>query len=143
MIRIEGSEIRLEGTFETLLSETGKALFSIVQAMEKEIDGFEFEEAIAFVLKEFKDLRSSKHGLNQVPEEFIENFHKRFKKMKRKKDKIDNYIEYTSGIIDIDTSVRNPIQSALKGFSVDPRSADNIDIDDLKAIKRRKNGKKS
>lgn len=144
MIKVKGPEIQLEGTFQDLLKEAARAVHAIAKAMENELsEEFEYDEAVEYLVEEIallKKLDISDDDL--LPQEIEKEFFKQLDELRAEEGDSENWIEYTSGVTTIDTSVKNPIQSSLKGFHMDPRTSNTLDIDDLRAIGKAKKKKK-
>jgi hypothetical protein len=144
MIHIDGPEIKLEGNFSGLLKEISRALHAIATAMVKEIDDpeFEYDHAIEYVLNEI-DMLKEFVGSNEalLPKDVLKAFFKKLEKYRIEKGDSPSWVEYSAGK-EFNPNKKTTMKSMMKNFSIDPRTEDSLDINDLKAIKKAKKKKK-
>lgn len=150
MIRIDGIEIKLEGSFKTLMEEVARAVHAVAKAASDEFEGpsegeVTYDHVMEMVLDDVMKYKKMDNGhLPGIPEEVIDEFYESLQDLRDS----DNSNPRES-FIDFDTSRpnkaknRSMVQGIIKDVFTDERSGE-LDIDDLKAIKaaQKKNKKK-
>jgi len=134
MIHVDNHEIEMNGSFKRLLKEVAFALHTITNAVEQELDDVEYEEVIAHFMAELVALKKfAPTNNNVVPEDLELDFFKQLEDYRSHHGNDPDWVEYNSG--NPFKNKKNPIQSSLKGFIMDPRAQEEF-FDDKKKGKK-------
>ena len=148
MIRIDGVEIKLEGSFSTLIEEAARAVHSIAKAasdeFEKDTEGeVSYDHVMEMILESVSQFkRLDQGGSLGLPPEIVEDFYAQLQK-----ERARNTENPSQSFLDFDTSriTKNDgsriIQETIKGVYTDERNG-TLDVDDLKAINANKKKKR-
>ena len=118
MIKANGLEILLNGTFKELISEAARILHALASTAEKELENVGYDEIIQHILIDLSALKELSNN-DVIPEQLELEFHEQLEKYKNENSDNPDWIEFNSG--NPFTSKDNPIQASLKGFIMDPR----------------------
>jgi len=141
MINATGSEVLLNGSFKDLISEAARILHALGNTADRELDDVDYDEIIRHILIELAALKQFT-GSNSIPEELELEFFKQLEDYKREHGDDPDWIEFNSGNPFV--AKKNPIQTSLKGFIMDPRIQEEFDFseEDIEKPKKKKKGKK-
>jgi len=148
MIKIDGVEIAMEGSFGTLIREAARAIHTVAKAASEKFknDGEEevdYNTVVEHVLEELATLKKFdvNGGSVEMPDGVEDDFFIQLQNEREKNSDKESFIDYDTQRPDPDAATKI-IKSVIKDVYIDPRS-ETLDIEDLKAIKKAEKKKKN
>ncbi len=138
MLRIQGPEIEMEGSFGDMITEVARLMHAIAKEattkFEEETDGeVNYDHVVELILDELSKMKRFDENPDDIPQEILDEFLKEAVETRKEGNHSGSFIDYYTGKPDENTG-RSIIQSVIKDVFNDTRSGE-LDIDDLKAIK--------
>lgn len=138
MLRIQGPEIEMEGSFGDMITEVARLMHAIAKEaavkFEEETDGeVNYDHVVELILDELSKMKRFDENPDDIPQEILDEFLKEAVETRKEGNHSDSFIDYYTGKPNEGTG-RSIIQSVIKDVFNDTRNGE-LDIDDLKAIK--------
>jgi hypothetical protein len=141
MIRIDGIEIAMEGSFGTLIREAARAVHTVAKAASEKFkedgDEVDYNMVVEYILEELSKLKAfdkDDDSVIDLPKEIEEDFFKQLREVRESNGHKPNFIDYDTQKPDPNAG-KKIIESAIKDVFLDPRG-NTLDLEDLKAIKK-------
>lgn len=141
MIKVDGIEIKMEGSFGELINEASRIMHAVAKAASdkfgEETDGeVSYDHIVELMLEDLSKLKKFDTGDKvDLPNEIMDSFNAQLQEEQEFHKDNPSFVDFDTSRPSA-TAGKDIIQSVIKGVYNDPRSSDLIDIDDLKAIKK-------
>lgn len=138
MLKIQGPEIEMEGSFGDMINEVARLMHNIAKEAENQFkDDTEgevnYDHIIGMILEELARMKAIDANPGDIPKEVMKDFYDELKTLREEESSSSSFIDFDSNR-PTGNEARNIIQSAIKDVFTDTRNG-GLDIDDIKAIR--------